>query len=133
MTANSTACALVKPASGEADDNERAAGLTFASFETKVGRLLEEALDLARRSHRSCPQLDPGAVGSFFLGGLWGTQFWIDPAEKLVGLQMIQAGARKGRAAVPFLGNHYLAYGALTVPDPLCRPAGDRRPGTLAD
>jgi len=60
----------------------------------------------------------PGAVGSFSWAGLWGTQFWIDPAEKLVGLQMIQAAPGKGRAAVPFLGIHYLAYGALTVPEP---------------
>lgn len=59
----------------------------------------------------------PGAVGSFSWAGLWGTQFWIDPAEKLVGLQMIQAAPGKGRAAVPFLGIHYLAYGALTVPE----------------
>jgi CubicO group peptidase (beta-lactamase class C family) len=34
----------------------------------------------------------PGAVGSFSWAGYWGTYFWIDPAEKLIGLQMIQAG-----------------------------------------
>jgi CubicO group peptidase (beta-lactamase class C family) len=28
----------------------------------------------------------PGAVGSFSWAGLWGTYFWIDPAEELVGL-----------------------------------------------
>jgi CubicO group peptidase (beta-lactamase class C family) len=59
----------------------------------------------------------PGAIGSFSWAGHWGTQFWIDPAEKLVGLQMIQAAPGKGRAAVPFKGAHYLAYGALTVPE----------------
>jgi CubicO group peptidase (beta-lactamase class C family) len=60
----------------------------------------------------------PGSVGSFSWAGLWGTQFWIDPAEKLIGLQMIQAAPGKGREAVPYLGIHYLAYGALTIPQP---------------
>lgn len=80
--------------------------------------MLEEALDLAF-AIRTDPvsSWTPGAVGSFSWAGLWGTQFWIDPAEKLVGLQMIQAAPGKGRAAVPFLGIHYLAYGALTVPE----------------
>jgi CubicO group peptidase (beta-lactamase class C family) len=59
----------------------------------------------------------PGAVGSFSWAGHWGTQFWIDPAEQLIGIQMIQAAPGKGRAAVPFPGIRYLAYGALTVPE----------------
>jgi CubicO group peptidase (beta-lactamase class C family) len=59
----------------------------------------------------------PGAVESFSWAGHWGTQFWIDPAEKLIGIQMIQAAPGKGRAAVPFTGIRYLAYGALTVPE----------------
>ena len=76
----------------------------------------------------------PGAVGSFSWAGLWGTQFWIDPAEKLVGLQMIQAAPGKGRAAVPFLGIHYLAYGALTVPESSSvAPPAIVGPETLAD
>jgi CubicO group peptidase (beta-lactamase class C family) len=76
----------------------------------------------------------PGAVGSFSWAGLWGTQFWIDPAEKLVGLQMIQAAPGKGRAAVPFLGIHYLAYGALTVPESSSvAPPAIVSPETLAD
>jgi len=32
----------------------------------------------------------PGAIGSFTWGGLWGTRFWIDPAEQLAVVQMIQ-------------------------------------------
>src|SRR4029079_12928042 len=32
----------------------------------------------------------PGAVGSFNWSGLWGTWFWIDPVEKLIGILMIQ-------------------------------------------
>ena len=55
----------------------------------------------------------PGAVGSFSWAGLWGTYFWIDPAEKLIGLQMIQAAPGKGREAVPFAGINRLVYGAL--------------------
>src|SRR3954452_1739746 len=60
----------------------------------------------------------PGALGSFSWAGHWGTQFGIDPSEKLIGLQMIQAAPGKGRAAVPFRGIHYLAYGALAIPGP---------------
>ena len=60
----------------------------------------------------------PGAVGSFSWAGHWGTQFWIDPAEQLIGMQMIQAAPGKGRAAVPFPGIRYLVYGALTVAEP---------------
>jgi CubicO group peptidase (beta-lactamase class C family) len=59
----------------------------------------------------------PGAVESFSWAGHWGTQFWIDPAEQLIGIQMIQAAPGKGRAAVPFKGIRYLAYGALTIPE----------------
>jgi CubicO group peptidase (beta-lactamase class C family) len=73
----------------------------------------------------------PGAVGSFSWAGHWGTQFWIDPAEKLIGIQMIQAAPGKGRAAVPFPGIRYLAYGALTVPE--SAPPAIVSPDTLAD
>jgi hypothetical protein len=60
----------------------------------------------------------PGAVGSFSWAGYWGTSFWIDPVEKLIGVQMIQAAPGKGREAVPFAGINRLAYGALTVAAP---------------
>jgi CubicO group peptidase (beta-lactamase class C family) len=76
----------------------------------------------------------PGAVGSFSWAGHWGTQFWIDPAEKLIGVQMIQAAPGKGRAAVPFTGIRYLAYGALTVPESSSvTPPAILNPETLAD
>jgi hypothetical protein len=55
----------------------------------------------------------PGAVGSFSWSGKWGTYFWIDPAEKLIGLQMIQAAP--GKAFSPI--NH-LVYGALSIAEP---------------
>lgn len=79
----------------------------------------------------------PGAIGSFTWAGLWGTYFWIDPAEKLIGLQMIQAAPGAGRAAVPFAGINHLAYGALTVPEPssFAAPMAPTIPGpeALAD
>ena len=78
--------------------------------------------------------ITPGAVGSFSWAGYWGTQFWIDPAEKLIALQMIQAAPGKGRAAVPFVGIHYLVYGALTVPESSsAAPPAIVGPETLAD
>ena len=46
---------------------------------------------------------------------LWGTHFWVDTAEKLIGLQMIQAASGKG---LSFAAIHHLAYGALTIPEP---------------
>lgn len=73
----------------------------------------------------------PGAVGSFSWAGHWGTQFWIDPAEKLIGIQMIQAAPGKGRAAVSFPGIRYLAYGALTVAEP-SSVAPSARPAILS-
>jgi CubicO group peptidase (beta-lactamase class C family) len=61
----------------------------------------------------------PGAVGSFSWAGFWGTYFWIDPAEKLIGIQMIQAtpGSKAREALLPSGINH-LAYGALTIAEP---------------
>jgi CubicO group peptidase (beta-lactamase class C family) len=60
----------------------------------------------------------PGAVGSFSWAGKWGTYFWIDPAEKLIGLQMIQAAPGKAREALAFSAISHLAYGALIGPGP---------------
>jgi CubicO group peptidase (beta-lactamase class C family) len=61
----------------------------------------------------------PGAVGSFSWAGYWGTYFWVDPAEKLIGIQMVQATpGSKARAAMYPLGINHLTYGALTVAEP---------------
>lgn len=38
----------------------------------------------------------PGAVGSFNWSGIWGQYFWIDPAEKLIAVQMIQVPPNTG-------------------------------------
>jgi|GEM_PF-45764 len=79
----------------------------------------------------------PGAVGSFSWAGLWGTYFWIDPAEKLIGIQMIQATpGSKGRAAMLPSGINHLTYGALAIPEPSTSTppaATDANPETLAD
>jgi hypothetical protein len=57
----------------------------------------------------------PGSVGSFTFGGLWGTVFWIDPAEKLIAVQMIQVAPD---ASDPYrTAFRNLTYGALLVPE----------------
>ena len=61
----------------------------------------------------------PGAPGSFSWAGYWGTYFWIDPAERLIGIQMIQATpGSKGRRALAYAEINHLAYGALAVRAP---------------
>jgi hypothetical protein len=64
----------------------------------------------------------PGSVGSYYWVGDWGTYFWIDPAEKLIAVQMIQAQDKAG----PYIGAiRNLTYGSLRVPEPssLATPA----------
>lgn len=57
----------------------------------------------------------PGSVGSYTWSGVWGTYFWIDPAEKLIAVQMIQAAPGKFGATFAVIRN--LTYGALRVPE----------------
>jgi len=56
----------------------------------------------------------PGSVGSFTWSGAWGTRFWIDPAEKLIAIQLIQATKDFARFNRAFRN---LTYGAFMVPD----------------
>ncbi len=58
----------------------------------------------------------PGSVGSYGWNGVWGTYFWIDPAEKLIAVQMIQVVP--GKIGFTFNAIRNLAYGALQVPEP---------------
>jgi hypothetical protein len=60
--------------------------------------------------------LVPGAVGSFTWGGLWGTKFWIDPAQRFIVVQLIQieSAADTGQYARAL---RYFTYGALRAPD----------------
>jgi membrane-associated protease RseP (regulator of RpoE activity) len=71
----------------------------------------------------------PGAVGSFAWAGFWGTYFWVDPAEKLIGIQMVQATpGSKARAALTSSGINHLTYGAFAIPaPPSAPPAGPTR------
>jgi CubicO group peptidase (beta-lactamase class C family) len=57
----------------------------------------------------------PGSVGSFNWNGVWGTYFWIDPAEKLIAVLMVQAGTDRFARALRFL-----TYAALR--DPTAQP-----------
>ena len=57
----------------------------------------------------------PGSVGSFNWGGAWGTYFWIDPAEQLIAIQMLQVPA--GKEQPVRLAFRNLTYGAFRVPD----------------
>jgi CubicO group peptidase (beta-lactamase class C family) len=58
----------------------------------------------------------PGAVGSFNWNGIWGTYFWIDPVEKLIGILMIQVPPEM--AGPPREVLRHFAYAALSVPPP---------------
>ncbi|GEP61196.1 hypothetical protein RSO01_83620 [Reyranella soli] len=58
--------------------------------------------------------LIPGAVGSFNWSGIWGTYFWIDPVEKLIGVQMIQVPPDAG--AFYRDAFRHLTYAALSIP-----------------
>jgi len=61
----------------------------------------------------------PGKVGTFAWAGHWGTYFWIDPAEQLIGVQMIQATpGSKARVALRPAGINRLVYGALSARAP---------------
>jgi CubicO group peptidase (beta-lactamase class C family) len=53
----------------------------------------------------------PGSVGSYSWNGLWGTYFWVDPAENMIVMQMIQLPANKVGPSFAALRN--LSYGAL--------------------
>ncbi|MFO1162239.1 MAG: serine hydrolase [Reyranellaceae bacterium] len=63
----------------------------------------------------------PGAVGSFNWSGIWGTYFWIDPVERLIGILMIQVPPEMARPAWDAL--RHLTYAALNVPRPDKTPA----------
>jgi CubicO group peptidase (beta-lactamase class C family) len=56
----------------------------------------------------------PGSVGSFTWNGLWGCYFWVDPAESLIAIQLIQTGKNYDPFLVAFRD---LTYGAFLVPD----------------
>jgi CubicO group peptidase (beta-lactamase class C family) len=54
----------------------------------------------------------PGSVGNYYWTGAWGTTFWVDPAEKLIAIQMIQVPLAEGSAYRQLFRE--LVYAALT-------------------
>jgi CubicO group peptidase (beta-lactamase class C family) len=71
-------------------------------------------LGFAIRTNPEASQV-PGSVGTFTWGGLWGTTFWVDPAEKLIAVLMIQVAA--GASGLYQYAFRNLTYGALRVPE----------------
>ena len=53
----------------------------------------------------------PGSVGSYYWGGAAGTTFWVDPAERLTAVLMIQAPGQREHYRVLFRD---LVYAAVT-------------------
>jgi CubicO group peptidase (beta-lactamase class C family) len=57
----------------------------------------------------------PGSVGSFSWNGVWGTHFWVDPAEQLIAINLIHVSPNK--FAIFNSAFHGVVYGAFSVPD----------------
>jgi CubicO group peptidase (beta-lactamase class C family) len=57
----------------------------------------------------------PGSVGNYYWTGAWGTTFWVDPAEKLIAIQMIQVPITEGGAYRRAFRE--LVYAAMTAPE----------------
>jgi CubicO group peptidase (beta-lactamase class C family) len=51
-------------------------------------------LGFAVRLHAGIAHM-PGSIGQYFWGGLAGTTFWVDPAEQMFALLLIQAPGRR--------------------------------------
>ena len=100
-------CACLDARDRPADDHERAAARDP----------LRQRLDLwarLRDPQRRAWSAVPGSVGSFTWSGVWGTYFWVDPAEQLVAVQLIQVAPGKDGPINRTFRN--LTYGALLVP-----------------
>jgi CubicO group peptidase (beta-lactamase class C family) len=52
----------------------------------------------------------PGSIGQYFWGGLAGTAFWVDPAEQLFALLLIQAPGRRDYYRTLFRDLVYAAF-----------------------
>jgi CubicO group peptidase (beta-lactamase class C family) len=57
----------------------------------------------------------PGSVGNYYWTGAWGTTFWVDPAEKLIAIQMIQVPLAEGGSYRQAFRE--LVYASLTGPE----------------
>ncbi len=65
-------------------------------------------LGFAVRKERGIAPI-PGAVGQYYWGGAAGTTFWVDPAERLYAVLMIQAPAQREHYRVLFRDMVYAA------------------------
>src|SRR5262249_30644831 len=78
--------------------NALPAGIRFAGAHVgDVGPLGGSTFGLgfAIRSNANWSSRVPGSVGSFSWGGAWGAYFWVDPAEQLIAIQLIQVPVGK--------------------------------------
>ena len=57
----------------------------------------------------------PARSGNFYWTGAWGTTFWVDPAEKLIAMQMIQVPLAEGGRYRRAFRN--LVYQAMVSPE----------------
>jgi len=53
----------------------------------------------------------PGSVGDYFWGGIYGTSFWVDPAEQMIVVLMLQAPEQRTRYRQLI---RHLVYATLT-------------------
>jgi CubicO group peptidase (beta-lactamase class C family) len=66
-------------------------------------------LGFAVRLHAGIAQV-PGSVGQYFWGGLAGTTFWVDPAEQLFAMLLIQAPGQRDYYRTLFRDLVYAAF-----------------------
>lgn len=66
-------------------------------------------LGFAVRLHAGIAQV-PGSVGQYFWGGLAGTTFWVDPAEDMFALMLIQGPGQREYYRVLFRDMVYAAF-----------------------
>jgi CubicO group peptidase (beta-lactamase class C family) len=66
-------------------------------------------LGFAVRMHAGIAQV-PGSVGQYYWGGLAGTTFWVDPAEQLFALMLIQGPGQREYYRVLFRDMVYAAF-----------------------
>lgn len=66
-------------------------------------------LGFAVRLHAGIAQV-PGSVGQYFWGGLAGTTFWVDPAENMFALMLIQGPGQREYYRVLFRDMVYAAF-----------------------
>ncbi len=66
-------------------------------------------LGLAVRRHAGIAQV-PGSVGQYYWGGLAGTTFWVDPAEDMFALMLIQGPGQREYYRILFRDMVYAAF-----------------------